>query len=146
MFANVPGLAGKSLPVGIVHGAEIKTNVDGVEKSAFQNLEEAEAIVTGGYSFDHNPNKKIVIDNPNYFGLQAKMLRDLLTKLPGGFDTSVKTLASLRMQPGGRERWMKEIANAFSIPAGDAYLFSGSVFYAIDSGDGASYLNYTTKK
>lgn len=130
--------AGKNIKNGFVKGAEIKATVDGVEKAALQNLEEAEVVVISEFVIKNRADPKIVVPpSVEEFGIktQHELLLDLLNKLNPDLNQSIKTLARLRMQEGGREKFCRLIGEKFNARPGDQLFFGLVVLLAIDYAD-----------
>lgn len=122
MLANLPVFRGKTVEKGKVEGAEVDGRLDGKYVSSFENLEEAEAFLIGEMIM-RKRGRNQVATWPDAVqvgvGVQASLLRDLLTKIGVG------------------ER--------FKISPQDHLFFAMSVLFLIDVGDVRSYRQLTNR-
>ncbi len=137
---------GKTIEPSVVSGAEVMAIVDGVRKSVFQNLDEAESVTIGRYVMDHRGRKNLFA-YPPYAGLEQSlsMFKQLLQKM-GNPDETLKQWAKLRTQVGGREEICKWIAKTFhkdQLSEEDQLFFALSVLYTIDVADANAFQHLT---
>lgn len=138
MFAGTDQLRGKQITPDIVVGAKVKAYADGVRKSVFQSLEEAEAFVIGDFVTKRRGRPQVgtfITASDMEIQPQVDLLLDLLRRIGPNPDDAIKTLASIRTEVGGREKYGKIIGQKFGVVENDQLFFSMSLLYAIDGGD-----------
>ena len=149
MLANIAAFKDKNVQMQFVEGAEVHGLVDGKQVSTFQKLEEAEAFLIGEMVMrKRGKNQTVSWPKAKDVGaeVQADLLKNLLSKLGrGDVDENLKTLAHLRSEEGGREKFCQLIGERFKIPTQDQLFFSMSVLFAIDLGDRQLYQNLTNR-
>lgn len=149
IFANLPAFKGKRVNPIAVRGAVVYGNLEGAEVQAYQNIEEAEAILIDDLIVRKNGRQKTgVLPKVTELGYlpQIEMYKELLTKVYGDLDKGLVALAQVRVKPGGREEFARTVGSFFKIPPEDQLFFSMSLAYAMDRGDRNLFTFYTTPK
>lgn len=127
---------------GYVEGAEIKAIVDGRMIAVLQNLDEAEVVLINQFVVNNRGERKIVIPvSPEELGVkdEYELLLDLLAKLNPDLKQSIRILAELRSQNGGREKLCRLVGQKFNAKEENQLLFGLAVLLAIDFKDIQSY-------
>lgn len=139
---DLPAYKGKSITPRMIEGATVQAYADGRKTNVFHNLEEAEAHLIGKYVFDHRgrPVSALSADkipqakDSDIFPVISHLVV-LLRRLQHhevNFENSLKMLARLRTEPGGREKFCKIIGEEFRVPAEDQLFFGLNLLYSID--------------
>lgn len=138
MFATLAGFGGRQITPDTVVGAKVKAYVDGVRKSTFQVLEEAEAFIIGDFVTKRRGRPQagsFITASDMFIQPQVDLLLEFLRKLGPNIDDTIKTLARMRTEVRGREKYGRFIGEKFGITENDQLFFSMSLLYAIDTGD-----------
>lgn len=149
MLVNHPEIKGKKVEKGFVFGARVYAYVDGKIKNIFQSLEEAEAqairfFIVGKRSV---PLSITIPNSSEGLGVktQVDLLNDLLSKMGGPYENNLKTLAKIRTEIGGREKFCRLIGEKFNIHPDEQLFFGMSVLFTIDLADSAGYQTLTRR-
>lgn len=149
MLANNPQFKNKKIDQGTVHGAKVTAIADGAWKAGFMKLEEAEAAVISDLVIDKRGRpqmSKRTTAADIGVGIQATLLRDLLSKLAVDKNDSIKHLFQLRQGVGGREKLCEEMGTRFNVPPKDRLFFGLSTLFTIDIGDEKTYRELVEKQ
>lgn len=115
----------------------------------FNGVDEAEAENNARYILQNRGAKTYAnFENPNdmYVLEQRKMLEDLYKKLNPDYGASIRWVAQMRVQQGGREEIFKTVGKRFGASESSALELGFRIYFAIDRGDFTTYRELTSGK
>lgn len=142
MFVNHRDYKGKDIKNLGIQGTQVVVEIDGKKIPFFGNLEETEAILISRYVFT-NPKigttRQLQGTEEGKYANQINMLRTLLGRVYPDLTEGIKTLAQLRTEKGGREKFCRQIAQFYKVQPELQLYFGLSLLYTIDTGDTNTY-------
>lgn len=135
-----PDWTGKQIRKDHVYGSEIRFRVDELYGNTFRMVEEVEAeVIMDHYMKKVGRESHYTKDKNDVIPKHKVLYRDLLLELGGASEEHIKKLAQLRLQEGGRERWVEFIGNAFGKEGNEALEFGLDILFAIQGAKAEQY-------